>query len=308
MRVLGHIHTMNDAAVIEQALEGLRRQTRPPDALLIVDNASTDATLDRIFPETATIIRNAENLGTSGAIRIGFDHALKHGFDWTWVFDADTVPEPEALERLLDFFDRLPRAEQERVCFLTGWPLNAAGEAKQPAIRLGEAGLEFIPLETPRDSTRCDCILWSGSLFRMAAVAQIGLPSADYVLDIAEIEYGYRARRLGFMSYIVHDNAICHDVGREPGAPPRLYRLGPIRITFRETPPIRTYYSVRNMLYFWLYQHKPRQIIWPFRWVAWRAAVLTLSFVAQPRRSKAQVLACFRGIWHGVTGNMAARY
>ena len=51
MRVLGHIHTMNDAAVIEQALEGLRRQTRPPDALLIVDNASTDATLDRIFPK-----------------------------------------------------------------------------------------------------------------------------------------------------------------------------------------------------------------------------------------------------------------
>lgn len=308
MRVLAHIHTMNDEAVIEQALEGLRGQTRPSDAILIVDNASTDKTLDRTFSETVTIVRNSENLGTSGTIRIGLAHALKNGFDWTWIFDADTVPESDSLEKLLAFFEGLSTTEQERVCFLTGWPLTAAGEAKQPAMRLEGPGLEFIPLESFRDFTQCDCMLWSGSLYRMAAVARIGLPSADYVLDIAEIEYGYRARQLGFTSYIVHNNAIRHDVGRVPGAPPRLYRFGPIRFTFHETPPIRTYYSVRNMLYFWLYQHKPRRMTWPLRWVALRTALLSLNFVARPRHYRAQILACFRGIWHGVTGNMAARY
>jgi hypothetical protein len=35
-------------------------------------------------------------LGASGAIRVGFAYALEHGFDWSWVFDADSVPEPEA--------------------------------------------------------------------------------------------------------------------------------------------------------------------------------------------------------------------
>src|SRR5271166_5416389 len=104
MRVLAHIHTMNDAAVIEQLLEGLRRQTRPPDAILIVDNASTDGTLDRTFSESVTIIRNPENLGTSGTVRIGFAHALEHGFDWIWVFDADSVPAPNVLENLVAFF------------------------------------------------------------------------------------------------------------------------------------------------------------------------------------------------------------
>ncbi|MGH9865474.1 MAG: hypothetical protein ACRD4H_08700, partial [Candidatus Acidiferrales bacterium] len=135
-----------------------------------------------------------------------------------------------------------------------------------------------------------------------------GLPSADYVLDIAEIEYGYRARQLGFASYVVHNNAIRHDVGRNPGAAPRRYRLGPIQFTFRETPPIRTYYGVRNMLYFWLYQHKPPRMTWPLRWVAWRTALLILNFVIRPGDQGPQILACFRGIWHGVTGNMAARY
>src|SRR5271165_3048978 len=107
MRILAHIHTMNDEAVIEQLLDALRRQTRPLDAIVIVDNASTDRTLDRVFPENVTVVRNAENLGTSGAIRIGLAHALEHGFDWTWIFDADSVPELDALENLTAFFERL---------------------------------------------------------------------------------------------------------------------------------------------------------------------------------------------------------
>ena len=237
MRVLAHIHTMNDEAVIEQALEGLRRQSRAPDAILIVDNASTDRTLERTFGEEVTVVRNTENLGTSGTIRIGFAHALAHGFDWTWVFDADSVPEPDGLEKLLAFFERLPLSQQQRVCFLAGWPLTEAGEAKQPAMRLEGASLEFVALERAQDCTECDCMLWSGSLFRMAAVERIGLPSADYMLDIAEIEYGYRARQLGFTSYVVHDNVIRHDVGREPGAPPRVLPLRSDHVHFSSDPP-----------------------------------------------------------------------
>src|SRR5215471_6459196 len=34
MRVLAHIHTLNDADVIEQALGGLLRQTRQPDGIV----------------------------------------------------------------------------------------------------------------------------------------------------------------------------------------------------------------------------------------------------------------------------------
>jgi dTDP-4-dehydrorhamnose reductase len=127
MRVLAHIHTLNDEAVIEQVLDGLRRQTRPADAILIVDNASTDGTLDRTFPADVTIVRNLENLGPSGAVGIGFAHALGHGFDWVWVLDADSVPEPDALENLLAFFEGLPLAKREQLCFLAGWPLTETG-------------------------------------------------------------------------------------------------------------------------------------------------------------------------------------
>jgi rhamnosyltransferase len=307
MRVLAHVHTLNDEKVIEQVLDGLARQTRPVDAIVLVDNASTDRTLDRTFPDNLTIIRNPKNLGTSGPIRTSLAHALEHDFDWTWVFDADSVPEPDALEKLLAFFEGLPPAKRQQVCFLAGWPLTETGDVKQQPITL-ERALDLIPLASDRDFTNCDCMIWSGSLFRMAAVAQIGLPSADYVLDMAEIEYGYRARQHGFTSYVVHNSVVRHDVGRNPGAVTQLYRFGPITLTFYEMSPWRTYYSVRNMIFFWLYQHKPRRIFRVLHWLTWRLVPLTLNFVLRPRHYGAQLVACLRGIWHGLTGNMAKRY
>jgi GT2 family glycosyltransferase len=308
MRVLAHIHTFNDAAVIQQALEGLQRQTRPPDAILIVDNASTDGTLDRTFPDNVTIIRNPENLGTSGTVRVGFAYAVEHGFDWAWILDADSVPEPDALENLLAFFERLPPAKQEHACFLAARSQTVTGEIKEQPISLAGAAIRSVPITTAERSTECDCVLWSGSLYRTAAVARIGPPAADYVIDFVELDYGYRARQLGFTSYIVHNSVVRHDVGRSAGTTARLYRFGPISITSIETSPLRTYYSSRNMIYFLLYQYKPRRITWAVHQAAWRVASLTLNFVLRPRDYGAQIVACFRGIWHGVTGNMAARY
>jgi GT2 family glycosyltransferase len=307
MRILAHVHTMNDAAVIEQALEGLRRQTRPPDAILIVDNASIDGTLGRTFPETVTIIRNPENLGTSGAVRTGLAHALEHGFDWAWLFDADSVPEPEALEKLLAFFEHLPPEKREQVCFLAGPSLTATGEIKEQPIRLERRGMQFVPIASLEGFTWCDCVLWSGSLYRMAAVARIGLPTADYVLDIAELEYGYRARQLGFTSYIVHNSLIHHDVGRDAGAAHRRFRLGPMSLRLYEVSPHRCYYSARNAIYFWLYQSKPRRMIVALRAVV-RAFVFALSFAVRPFSHWPQLTASIRGIWDGLTGHMERRY
>ena len=317
MRVLAHIHTMNDEAVIDQALEGLRRQTRPLDAILIVDNASTDGTLDRPFPETVTVIRNPENLGTSGTVRMGFAHGLEYGFDWIWIFDADSVPEPDALEKMLAFFECLPPEEREQVCFLAARPLTATGEIKEQPIRLeGPRGMQLVPLPsgeriTQSDSegfTQCDCVLWSGSLYRATAVVRIGLPTADYMLDIAELEYGYRARQLGFTSYVVHNSVIHHDVGRNAGAAAqRLLKVGPWDLKLYEVSATRSYYSVRNVIYFWLYQSKPRRVPVVLRAFV-RAGVFTLGFALRPFSHRPQLAACLRGIWDGLTRHMERRY
>jgi rhamnopyranosyl-N-acetylglucosaminyl-diphospho-decaprenol beta-1,3/1,4-galactofuranosyltransferase len=308
MRVLAHMHTLNDEAVIEQLLEGLRRQTRPPDGIIIVDNGSTDATLERTFPENVAVVRNSVNLGTSGAIVLGLAHAQEHGYDWTWVFDADSRPEPDALENLLAFFENLPPSEQARVCFLACRLSNAEGEVRHRPMIFTDSTIKNMPVEDDAAATLCDCFIWTGSLFRMQAVAKIGLPSEDYVLDMAEFEYGYRARQLGFTSYVVHSGLTHQDVGRAPGVVvTRVWNIGRFKLAFREVSAIRTYYISRNLLYFWLYQFRPlhpKRIIYSISHVL----LFPLNFALQPISHRRQLIAYFRGVWDGLTGHMERRY
>jgi GT2 family glycosyltransferase len=307
MRVLAHIHTFNEAAVIEQALEGLRRQTRPPDAIIIVDNGSTDGTLDRIFPKHATVVRNPEDLGTSGSVAVGLNHSLMEGFDWTWVLDADSVPEPDALANLLTFFERLPSREREQVCFLACRLATGSNKADHRPLILTAWGVSQVPIDVGMDHCRCDCFIWSGSLFRMSAVAKIGLPSGDYFMDLAELEYGYRARRLGFSSYVVSGSVLHQDVGRNSGVTTRTWRFGPISFRLYETSPVRCYYHIRNMLYFCLYQYRPvRPRLFVHSIV--HAVFFPRTFAVRPLSHGRHLIACLRGLWDGLTGNMAARY
>ena len=49
MRVLAHIHTLNDAAVIERAVDALQRQTRKPDAIIIAEGRIRNMPVERIL-------------------------------------------------------------------------------------------------------------------------------------------------------------------------------------------------------------------------------------------------------------------
>jgi rhamnopyranosyl-N-acetylglucosaminyl-diphospho-decaprenol beta-1,3/1,4-galactofuranosyltransferase len=307
MRVLSHVHTFNDAEVIEQALGALQRQTRPPEGIVIVDNASTDGTLDRAFPEGVTVVRNSANLGSSGAVGVGFAHAMQQKFDWTWVLDADSVPEPDALEKLLAFFEHLPPSHREQVSFLACRVAPRGGELEHRPYSMTKAGMEYAPRDDDAAYCRCDGFIWSGSLFRMAAVARIGLPCADYFIDLAELEYGYRAQKLGLTGYVVNSALLHQDVGRPPGATRRTLRVGSFSFPLIETGPLRSYYFSRNILYFWLYQCRPYRPRWMFRSIA-QALVFTMGFALRPVSHRRQLIAGMRGIRDGLTAHMERRY
>jgi rhamnosyltransferase len=303
MRILGHIHTFNDADVIEQTVAALRRQTVPLDAILIVDNASTDDTVDRIASAPVAIIRNSKNLGTSGAVVVGFEYALANGFDWVWLFDADSVPHPDALENLLKAFHALSPAGREAVCFLA---CRVASGAEHPPMIFTESGTP-VPADTAQPCSACDCALWSGSLYRMEAVRKIGLPQANYFADWGELEYGYRARESGFVSYVVQDSVLDHDIGGTPGISIRTRRFGPIAFRVFNTSPLRCYYFLRNAIIFWLYQNKRRRLRTVLRMLL-VCANFVMSFAVHPITRRRQLTACLRGVWDGLTMRLERRY
>src|SRR6266849_5624193 len=107
MKLLAYLHTFNDSEVIDTAIHALCEQTYPIPEILLVDNASVDDTLDRTFPSKVTIIRNEHNLGTSGAVVIGMEYALAHGYDWIYILDADSTPQADAVEKLVHRYQSL---------------------------------------------------------------------------------------------------------------------------------------------------------------------------------------------------------
>ena len=320
MRVLAYIHTFNAADVIEQALEGLWRQTRPPDAILIVDNASTDGTLDRAIPEHVTVIRNLANLATAGAVGVGLAHALDHGFDWMWILDADSVPDPAALEKLLALYDGWPRSQQEQTGFIACLP-------RAEPDRVPLHGRIFTPhgrfAVTPKPDQiyyPCDTTIWAGSMYRLAAVRKVGLPNPHYFIDRDDLAYTYFMMKAGYQGFI-HQGAEIRQHVSLFSLSKRL-KVGPLSLTFYELPPLRCYYTLRNTLYFAMYDQAEGRLaalreLWRVRsrpgrgvmsGIAWQAALFTLNFAIRPRNHGEHIRACVRGIWHGVTGNIAARY
>jgi len=307
MRVLAHIHTFNDVDIIDRTIAAVLRQTRPVDGILVVDNASIDGTLDHPSLKHATVLRHPENLGTSGAVISGLRYALEQGYDWIWVFDADSVPEPDALERLLDCYAGWPGDLQDETAFIACLPRNAADGKPVHGQIFTRHGIDVLREPPDERCFPCNVTIWSGCLYRLAAIRQIGLPNPDYVLDGGECEYGHQVMRAGYKGFIHQDAVLHHNIRGYPSITAVKVKLGPATIKFREFAPIRCYYTCRNSIYFALYDATQARL-WLLLRSAIGLAVLMANFLLRPRGHRQQILACCRGIWHGVTGNIAARY
>ncbi len=102
-RVCAIILTFNRLHRLQACLPAVQSQTRPPDTILVVDNASTDGTADYLMSMKASspglvVLRTPENLGPAGGFAAGLTWALEGGYDYAWLFDDDSIPAPDCLE------------------------------------------------------------------------------------------------------------------------------------------------------------------------------------------------------------------
>ncbi|MGH8512949.1 MAG: glycosyltransferase, partial [Gammaproteobacteria bacterium] len=279
MRVLAHIHTFNDADIIDGTIEAVRRQTRAVDEILVVDNASTDGTLDQPSVQYAKVLRHRENLGTSGAVVTGMRFAMEHGYDWIWVFDADSTPDPDALQALLDLYAGWPRSLQEETGFLACLPYNVKDGFPYHASLFSRYGLTRVTPEPGKRYYRCHVTIWSGSLYRVAAIRRIGLPNPDYVLDWGETEYAYHVMKAGYKAFMHQDAVLQHNIRGHASLTQIDETAGPAGVTFSEFPPIRCYYLCRNAFYFALYDAATER----FRQLYLGMLILMLKFLVRPQ-------------------------
>lgn len=246
MRVVAVVVAYNRRELLLECLAALHAQTRRPDSVVVVDNASSDGSADAAaaaFPETE-VLRLAANTGGAGGFAIGIGRAVREQrADLVWIMDDDTVPTPTALEAMLAVRDaarETPAVLASRVVWTDGvdHPMNTPRRKPfaSSAERRDAAVVGAVPIR-------------SASFVSLAvdaeAVRSEGLPVAEYFLWNDDFEFTarvLRSRRGLFVpqSVVVHKTRARADTDVDPGE--------------------RFYFEVRNKL--WLFRASPALAWW----------------------------------------------
>lgn len=184
-------------------IDSLKRGTVKPWRVVVVDNASTDDSPDRIarrHPD-ADLIRNPTNIGFASGNNIGIRALLDAGAEFVWVLNNDTEVAPDCLERLLDALHREPGIGAISAKILYADPPDciwyAGGRWNPRSMQAGhrgqgepDRGHHDAPDDTPFLSGCC-------MLFRREALERVGLFADEFFIYMEDTDWCLRAARLG---------------------------------------------------------------------------------------------------------------
>ncbi|NYD40934.1 glycosyltransferase [Nocardioides panaciterrulae] len=205
------IVTFNRAALLVGMLDALAAQTRRPDAVYVVDNASTDhtrAVLDARTDLPLHVTTTPENLGGAGGFHLGVSQAHEAGFDRIWLVDDDVVPAPDCLEVLM---------AQDEACLLSVREDRAGHLVEKAATHFDLRNPLAIKPKTRTVETdwgtraampervEIQNVAFEGFMVRREVVDTIGLPDPSFFIFYDDVDFALRSRRAGFRIWGVRD-------------------------------------------------------------------------------------------------------
>jgi len=215
--------TYNRVQLLLEALTAVQGQTRPLDTVIVVDNASTDGSAVAVREKHPSVQLAAltRNTGGAGGFACGAALALAGGADLIWFMDDDTIPEPDALQALLDARSRHPGRLPALVASRVIWTDGRAHPMNTPRVKPFATGRERRAAATigclPIRSASFVSVLVDAGLCR-----ERGLPQADYFLWNDDFEFTTRLLRgnpglLCPASVAVHKTAVFGGTDADPG-------------------------------------------------------------------------------------------
>lgn len=183
-KVIAVVVTYNREALLSECIAALRKQSRPLDAILIVNNGSTDGTENWLAKQSDIIFINQNNVGSSGGFSTGISWAYEKGYSWIWCMDDDGYPKEDALENLLAADDGCLRL------------LNCAVIDKEDKKTFVWKTQQYKTL----DEVDCKIIEgighpFNGTMLHRRIIERAGVPKPKYFLWGDETEYYYRIVR-----------------------------------------------------------------------------------------------------------------
>ena len=307
MRILASVAIYN--TTVERALAALAEQTVPIEEIVVVDNASLHG-VGGPLPHNVVVIRNSENLGTSGSTAAGLKYGLDRGYEWVWILDADSRPRPDALQWLCTLYRGLSEEEKRDVGILGCSHVLLPTQQILRGRRFTPGGPRQVRVARDAEFYECDAVIWAGSLYNLEAVRAVGFPRCgragvweDLSHDYGDMEFSNRVRGAGYR-ILVHTRSL---VDQPIGHAKTLSLFGYTLLTTNHAA-WRRYLYFRNLAFFWVHLYPRKNWITLSLWMALRLSINTSKILIMERDRPRKIRACFQGFGDGLRKRMTARF
>lgn len=259
IKIIAVVVTHNSERVISRCLTSLHTLRIP---VVVVDNASTDATLNRVRGlSQVTLLSQPQNLGYAAGNNRGIEVATVQSPDYIMILNPDTVILKDAVESLVkaaqSYDDKGifgPQILSEQTPHFV-WARG--GELDTKRFTAGLVGHH----EQTRASEKIEtCDFLSGTCLLLPRNVYLsGLRFFEpYFLYYEDVEFSFRARNLGFPAYCVLSSRILHREVSEFGKSKlkKEYYLARNHLLFIErNAPFAVQFREAVRLPYTLYQH-----------------------------------------------------
>ncbi|MCA4814601.1 glycosyltransferase family 2 protein [Acinetobacter towneri] len=188
------IVTFNRKELLLQCLQALSTQTQQPSKILIVDNSSTDGTIETLqqngWLEQSKIqlIALKENMGGAGGFSTGMQSAFEQSAEYIWMMDDDGYPAVNCLEKL---YTTLLEKKLDAISPVQ-ININNHNQLAFP-IWLNKKQIRGHVDQIPQDTfLNQEANLFNGLLIHRSVVEKIGLPRKEFFIRGDEVEYTKR--------------------------------------------------------------------------------------------------------------------
>ncbi|MDF1513653.1 MAG: glycosyltransferase family 2 protein [Anaerolineae bacterium] len=277
------IPNWNGAHHLEECLASLLAQSHPHVEIIVVDNASTDGSLELLaqYPQVAALPL-PRNLGFTGACNAGL-HAASGAIQV--LLNNDTAAHPRWLEAIVAAFDQYPEAgivASKMLLYDRRDTFHTAGDYVTLDGLAHNRGVWQQDTGQYDHSAYVFSACGGSSAYRRSMLDEVGVLDDDFFFSFEDVDLAWRAGLMGWRCLYVPGAVVYHKLKASGGG-----------VT-------ASFYDGRNRIYTLVKNYPPD--LWRVYWPRVMTAQLTLFGQAVRLWRGAAARATLRGMAAGVAG------
>jgi GT2 family glycosyltransferase len=245
----------------------------PVTQVVVVNNAAlynVEEYVGQLNDGRVTVLNNAENLGSAGGYKQAIEYAYNQtDADMVWLLDDDNLPDEAALDILLKNWEQTEGANDQKAlyCLREDRPPHVKiARGQDPGRyylvlnnfmgfsvfniiknRLSKARDQFSGTSAYRTKVTMPYVPYGGLLMHRAMIELIGFPNEKFYLYVDDSEYTYRITKNGGTIWLIPECKVV-DIDQSQGL---TYQPKAFHSHLLDQWSFRTYYAVRNRMYFY---------------------------------------------------------